>query len=435
MRVGQSKRRSNLSSAWSRNIPVYVLVMVLLIPGLSAQESSGSLPKMIIPDGTPIDMRLAESVSSTRARVGDVLNFIVVKDVNVGGFTVVQAGTIAHGSIAGVKRRRILGVGDRISLRLDSVILVTGERVGLRASKEVKGGSRTKLMIGAIILSSLVFIPAAPVFLLTPGRKSTALKSTELIARTDGDTSVKAASLRLSVDDSLALSQMMEYLPSRVFDREGREGDMVNIVFVGQPADLEATFQRAGWVMTDKWRATFVWHLLQHGTGDTKLPMARFYLFGRTQDYSYALPDPKGGVSRRHHLRIWKTDFAIDGTPIWAGAATHDVAIEIAKRGRLINHRIDPEVDAERDFIGVNLTQSSSLSGTEYLSSSDPIFQGQTASGEPYYSDSRILLLNLQPVSSAKNGEFRQTSAVLRVVSLPAPAPPEASASNWARRR
>ena len=48
----------------------------------------------------------------------------------------------------------------------------------------------------------------------------------------------------------------------------------------------------------------------------------------------------------------------MDGTPIWAAAATHDVAIEIAKRGHLINHRIDPAVDAERDFIGVDLTNS-----------------------------------------------------------------------------
>ncbi len=33
------------------------------------------------------------------------------------------------------------------------------------------------------------------------------------------------------------------------------------------------------------------------------------------------------------------------------GSATHDVAIEIAKRGRFINHRIDPAVDVERDFV------------------------------------------------------------------------------------
>ena len=52
----------------------------------------------------------------------------------------------------------------------------------------------------------------------------------------------------------------------------------------------------------------------------------------------------------------------MDGTPIWAAAATHDVAIEIAKRGRLINHRIDPAVDAERDFVGTNLTDTLAVS-------------------------------------------------------------------------
>ena len=94
----------------------------------------------------------------------------------------------------------------------------------------------------------------------------------------------------------------------------------------------------------------------------------------------------------------------MDGTPIWAGAATHDVAIEIAKRGHLINHRIDPEVDAERDFIGANLTDTSSVSRQEYLHGVDPVFQAQTSSGEAYHSDSRILLLDLQRIASAKIG-------------------------------
>jgi hypothetical protein len=73
---------------------------------------------------------------------------------------------------------------------------------------------------------------------------------------------------------------------------------------------------------------------------------------------SYALPDPGAIVSRRHHLRIGKTDYRIDGTPVRAGSAIHDVAIEIAKRGHLINHGIHPAVDAERDFAGTNLTDT-----------------------------------------------------------------------------
>lgn len=406
-----------------RKQPAYFLLITLLFPALSAQQLSYLPARLVIPDGTSVDLQLAESVSSAHARVGDVLKFVVVKNVRLGAFTVIQAGTMARGHITGVKGRRLIGIGGQISLTLDSLALANGDRVRLRASKIVKGGSRTKLMVGAMILTGLLFLPATPIFLLTRGRSSTVIKSTEITAQIDGDASILEAGLRRSPNEVSSLGEMMNYLPPRVFSGQGREGDMVNLVFVGQQEDLQKAFQRAGWVKTDKWKPAFVWHLLRHGTGDTKLPMTRFYLFGRIQDYSFALPDPKGIVSRRHHLRIWKTNFAVDGTPIWAAAATHDVAIEVAKHGRLINHRIDPEIDAERDFVGADLTRASSVSGQEYLRSDDPVFEAQTISGQVYHSDGRILLLDLQPIVSSQNSQPVRTSAVLRTISGPIPRP------------
>jgi hypothetical protein len=221
----------------------------------------------------------------------------------------------------------------------------------------------------------------------------------------------------------------MNYLPPRVFNGEGREGDMLNVVFVGQEGDLQKAFERAGWVKSDKIKLISVWHLLLHRTNDARLPMSRLYLFGRVQDYSYALPDPAAAVSRRHHIRIWKTDYTIDGTPVWAGSATHDIAIEVAKRGHLISHRIDPAVDAERDFVGIDLTTTSSVSRQEYLHSPDPVFQALTASGETYHSDSKILLLDLNPISPNKINVAGQPSAVVRAT-LPVAATVEPFESN-----
>jgi hypothetical protein len=146
------------------------------------------------------------------------------------------------------------------------------------------------------------------------------------------------------------------------------------------------------------------------------------YLFGRVQDYSYALPEP---VQWFRGVIIFESGKPITrsvGRP-WVGSATHDVAIEIAKRGRLINHRIDPAVDAERDFVGIDLTKTSSVSRQEYLYSANPILQSQTASGQAYHSDSRILLLDLHPVTSTKAGTIGQSSALLRATSLLISAP------------
>jgi hypothetical protein len=45
--------------------------------------------RLTIPDGTPIKLQLAESVSSAHARIGDRLDFVIVRDVSVGGFAVI----------------------------------------------------------------------------------------------------------------------------------------------------------------------------------------------------------------------------------------------------------------------------------------------------------------------------------------------------------
>jgi len=412
-----------LLKVYTRGTFAYLLLITILALSLSAQQLQvkDTTAQLTIPDGTPIELRLVESVSSNHAHAGDRLNFIVVKDVNLDGYTLVPAGTIARGTVTEVKGKRFLGIGAKISLRLDSVELADGETLNLRASKVVKGGSRTKLMAGAMVATAIIFLPATPIFLLTRGRESTVVKTTEITAQVEGPASVQVAGLSRSTPTTYGLAEMMDYLPPRVFSGEGREGDMVNLIFVAQEKQLQDAFRRSGWVQTDKWNPIFVWHLMRHGTGDAHVPMARFYLFGRVQDFSYALPDPEAVVSRRHHLRIWKTSYTQNGTPIWVGSATHDVAIEIAKNGRLINHRIDPKVDDERDFIGGDLTESASVTSQEYLHGVSPVFQANTASGEAYHSDSRILLLNLEPAVAGNTAAPAQPVPAVRATSLSLP--------------
>lgn len=368
--------------------------MFVLPSGVFAEGATDAGSRLTIPDGTPVQLRLTQTVSSVHAHVGDPLDFVVENDVRVDDRTVIRAGSVAHGSVLRVKHPRMLGIGGNIVLGLNSIALVSGETVGLSARRVIKGSSHTWRMIAGIAVTALFYMPAAPLFLLMRGGPSTALEGTEVTARIDCDTLVQTASLEHTDQDPAGLNDMMRNLPPRVTNREGREGDMVNVLFVAQKDDLQAAFARAKWVKTDAWNPVMAWHLFTQRTHDARLPMARFYMFGRVQDYSYALPEPGAVVTRRHHIRIWKTQYAIDGTPIWAGAASYDETIEFAKRGHIINHTINPRVDTERDFIGTDLAEESPLR-KQYLYSDDPVFEAQTTSGEAYYSDSRILLLDL----------------------------------------
>src|SRR5579863_2811827 len=220
----------------NRCFPAYTLLFLFLLPySFWGQEVHVSPSRLVIPDGTPVNLRMVRTISSAHARTGDHLDFVVVKDVTVGGFTIIQAGTIASGSVLGVK-----------------VKLITGDEVALQARKEIKGRSRSKLILAEMMITGLFYLPAAPVFLLSRGRDSTVLKGTEVTAHITGDAVVETVKLLGGNANVSELREMIDFLPSRTVDGEGREGDMLNLIFIAKKDDLEWAFERAGWLKTDK---------------------------------------------------------------------------------------------------------------------------------------------------------------------------------------
>ena len=397
-----------------RSLSAYTLLLLLLVPsGAWSEQVHPTSDSLLIPDGTPVKLQMARTISSAHTQKNDHLDFIVVKDVTVGGFTVIPAGTIASGSVVAVKNKRLLGIGGNVIIKIDSVKLATGNEVALRASKEIKGRCRTTFMMIEMLTAALFYLPAAPLFLLSRGRDSTVLKGTEVTAYINGNAPVQTAKLLVARQNDSELPDMINLLPSRAIDGQGREGDMLNLVFVAKQNDLEEVFKRRGWVKTDNSKPTILWHLLRQRNHYTRLPMATLYVFGRPQTYSFALPDPASIVTRRHHLRIWKTDYKENGVPIWVGAATHDVSIQIVLKKLRITHRIDPQVDAERDFIAGNIGSDIHLvTREEFLDCIHPVFSGQTATGSSYYSDSKMLLLQLHETTIVTPHLHLETSAL-----------------------
>jgi len=378
------------------HIASLVYAFLLLLPhGLFGQALPASKTTLVLESGTPVVLQLAQTVSSAHAHKGDRLSFVVVRDVVVGGFTVVRTGARAEGSIIGVKRKRPLGIGGDLNIKVDSVELDTGERAGLVARKEFKGRSHAIRMGVVLAIAGAIYPPVAPVFLLSPGRDSTVLKGTEVTAYTENDYSVEAGRLSFARESASELNELVKLLPPRVLNGEGREGDMLNLIFVAKEEELQEAFAHAGWLEVEKSTPQIVWHLLRQRKHYAKFPMDRLYVFGRAQDYAYALPDPESIVARRHHLRIWKTDREVNGIPLWVGAATHDIGIEFVKRKFWFFHKIDPNVDAERDYVAGNLAETWQLTREEYVRCSEPIFDGHTATGQTYYSDNKMLLLGL----------------------------------------
>lgn len=359
-------------------------------------------PTLILPDNAPVKLRLGRTVSSSEAHVGDPVDFWVIEDVTVGGIPVIPRGSIASGIVTESRSKHRLGRGGKLSVRIDFVWLSDNSKIPLRATKQSHGAGHTGLMTGAMIGTGVVLWPAAPVFALMRGQDSTILKGTEVTAYVNGKISVAAGSLRAprseKSGDSAQLSpeliEILSLLPSRVLNAQGMEGDMVNVIIFANRENLENAFQRADWVQVDRSKTKTALHMVKERQSYRQMPMSNLYLLGRSQDYGYAIAESM--IARRHHLRIWKTDFEIGGCSVWVGAGTHDIGLGKNKQSWSVTHKIDPNVDDERDFIAGSLLRTNLVKRAGYVAPSDPVFEGYNATGGSYHSDGKMLMLELQ---------------------------------------
>jgi hypothetical protein len=134
-----------------------------------------------------VKLRLAETISSSNAKVGQQVPFEVTDDVVVQGITVLAKGAQAIASVTDASPKKSMGRGGKLNVNVDSARLTDGEKVQLRAVQENKGGGHVGVMTGAMVATAIVFFPAAPLFLFVHGKDITIPKGTEVTAFVEGD--------------------------------------------------------------------------------------------------------------------------------------------------------------------------------------------------------------------------------------------------------
>jgi hypothetical protein len=191
-------------------------------------------------------------------------------------------------------------------------------------------------------------------------------------------------------------AQILDQIPRRVRDQDGRAGDMVNFIILGSQERLKSAFEGGGWVLVDRTKADAVLHSLLSTLSKeeyVEMPMSELYLYGRPQDFGFAHADPYAVVATRHHLRVWKAPMSVGGQSLWVGAATHDVGFETDQRNGGVTHRIEPEVDEEREYVARTLLESGIVTQWAHVLPHDAVSDATTATGGHFHSDGRILVL------------------------------------------
>jgi len=201
------------------------------------------------------------------------------------------------------------------------------------------------------------------------------------------------------VDNSL-----FEKIPRRISDKEGNAGDMVNFLILGDEDQMKKVFTTAGWVkvdsdVTETVLAGFIASLSKESY--LTMPMSQLYLFGRPQDYGWAHAEPITVVASRNHLRIWKAPFTVNGQMLWVGAATHDIGFEKDQRNNGLTHKIDPDIDLEKDYVRKTLSSTGLVAEVTHFLPKQPMLEARTATGGSFHSNGQVLVMKL--VEAAKS--------------------------------
>ena len=199
-------------------------------------------------------------------------------------------------------------------------------------------------------------------------------------------------------------SALFAKIPRRVGDKQGNPGDMVNFLILGSEDAMQKVFTSAGWVKVDAdVRDTILHGVLESISKESYLtmPMSQLYLFGRPQDYGWAHAEPITVVKTRNHLRIWKAPFAVNGETLWVGAATHDIGFERDERNNGVTHKIDPDIDLERDYVEKTLTSTGLVAEVSHFLPDKPLKEAKTATGGSFHSNGQVIVLKLEESKSS----------------------------------
>lgn len=205
--------------------------------------------------------------------------------------------------------------------------------------------------------------------------------------------------LRASATAPQLPADLLDQIPRRVADSAGNPGDMVNFIIIGPQKSLESAFASAGWVSVDRTKEDATLHAILSSLTKksyVEMPMSELFLFNRPQDYGFARAEPLEVISTRHHLRIWRAPFDYNSQPVWVGAATHDIGFDRDNRDGGVTHKIDPDIDIEREFVGRSLNATGAIGSLGHVSPSNPMLNANTATGAAFHSNGQILVMSLQ---------------------------------------
>ncbi len=212
------------------------------------------------------------------------------------------------------------------------------------------------------------------------------------------------------------------YLPGYFIGRtrtsDGLLGDPVNVALRGTEAQLHAAMTAAGWTRADRLDLrtgpAIVRSTLRRRSYPSA-PVSPLHLFDRRQDFAYER-QVAGTPARRHHVRFWRCPegwllpggFAAD----WLAAATYDRSVGISLFTLQVTHKIDEDIDVERDFVVASVTSAQPRADVHVLRRFSSGYHTRNGGGDRIRTDGDLPVLDLRSVPTPSSAPESATRSL-----------------------
>lgn len=156
------------------------------------QTNSPGAETYLLKEGTEVNLKFAQDLSSKTAAEDDRVNFELAEDLKVGEIIVAKAGAKAVGTVTRAKKSGMFGKGGELNVRLE-YLKVGDVRVRLRGNKGKEGEDKT----GTTVVLTVLF---GPIGLIKHGKNVEVKSGTPLKTFVDED-------IRLVADNQPAIDK------------------------------------------------------------------------------------------------------------------------------------------------------------------------------------------------------------------------------------
>ncbi|HWZ98990.1 MAG TPA: hypothetical protein VN025_14625 [Candidatus Dormibacteraeota bacterium] len=143
----------------------------------NAAPVAAPVQKLVLKEGSDVQLKFAQDVTSKTAAEGDTVNLVLDQDLKLGDVVIAKAGAKAVGTISHSKKAGMIGRAGELNMRLEYLLLDDG-RLKLRGSKGREGEGKE----GTAVALTVLF---GPIGLIKHGKNVEIKQGTPLAVYTD----------------------------------------------------------------------------------------------------------------------------------------------------------------------------------------------------------------------------------------------------------